>query len=433
MAFDFSVVRETRLSHLTERKAVQLLKSCRELAPWLLRKEVYAIADLPFHRPRIPNDIGCCWILLVQKNWEKESVLRPAMILPLEWKSNEKEHDKRLPDGLLALAQSISEQLNASHWTLHSAEGMKIPDLSSMDIGQWSSAWVPLFSGLQLALLDLQPRPDVFATGAWDDNLKPIAGLREKIEVAREWSGKHFFFPQADDAETSQTEQLFRKEMRLHKMRITTKLHLAVRDHLTCLAAAPKKRVYPDAAAWERFDHYYRLLPTIQERRAFYQSHYMRPVMKKLLRENPQIKKWQNRTFVCWLSERIDLTELAVRLFHPSRMILFATEGMLEKEREDLLKNLQKEGLCLIPEIFTSPKNLPIPDLRRLVLGTLQKTIRQEEPLLFDLTLRSVPISLVFSHCRYPQSLFLFWNRAMLDHLPYPSTIRMELLEPWDV
>ncbi|MHB1556524.1 MAG: hypothetical protein ACYC61_03470 [Isosphaeraceae bacterium] len=189
-----------------------------DLGRWILRAEVfeYARTDLEGLGPTsIPPDdwgsptcvpaVGACWVMAVNRNRGPESLLRPCLVLPLQWREQD-EHSPLLPRGLTDLAREIFTSLSdeariaVSRWKLHPGprSGLDDFDLSEMAMDA-RSAWAPLSAGLLLATDGIAPDTSVWATGGWDEKqgISEVGGLEDKLRMAAECRARTVFVPSA--------------------------------------------------------------------------------------------------------------------------------------------------------------------------------------------------------------------------------------------
>jgi hypothetical protein len=187
------------------------------LARWWLHPEVLAAARelAPVYAgwwdiPPLPRGCGSCCVICVNEQSATLPLLRPAMLLPLEWVPDTR-HDGRLPPSLRNLAEGILRALTnvpnvaTTQWGLHlSAEaGLGDCDLSGFGDGlDLPSGWVPLAAGLWLRAHGISPQHSTWATGTWTDGagIGPVDGhtLEHKLALAlREprWAPQAFFVP----------------------------------------------------------------------------------------------------------------------------------------------------------------------------------------------------------------------------------------------
>ena len=186
---------------LSVRGAAEAAHRLGELAFYVLRPEVLARAaqhpdprvkrlaetdpSPKHHRP------GACWAIFVNPHPDQWRLLRPAFLLPFQWRRTEspsaaKRHSAYLPETMRQLADSIVNQLAKGaetnkigsidqHWSLHWPEGVETKGaemLAHLPLKP-DSAWAALAGGLIVAAFGGKPDPKILATGAYFDALCP--------------------------------------------------------------------------------------------------------------------------------------------------------------------------------------------------------------------------------------------------------------------
>ncbi len=215
---------------LSVRRATETVHRLGELAFYMLVPQVLELAarhpdarvarlatvdPIPkHHRP------GVCWGIFVNPHPNRWPLLRPAFLLPFQWRRTEPlsgrgKHSPRLPESVRGLADSIVTQL-AEHgktgeigsidhrWSLHWPDGVETLGgdmLANLPLKP-GSAWAALAGGLIVAALGGKPDPKILATGAWSNQkdgvpagIVDVDSLDQKIKLAAEMGASQLFVP----------------------------------------------------------------------------------------------------------------------------------------------------------------------------------------------------------------------------------------------
>jgi len=162
-------------------------------------------------RPPPTPSRGRCQLLLVTKSKETLSILRPAFVLPVDWRPSKESGDSslRLPRGLASFAEQVLRDVEVKGLSLHLPKEFEEAgvDLSGLEFG-YESAWAALAAGA--IIFDTQgPRSDVMATAAWRADadqsekglINRVEGVQEKLTAAAEVGGKIVFLPRENVAD----------------------------------------------------------------------------------------------------------------------------------------------------------------------------------------------------------------------------------------
>lgn len=372
-----------RLKALCDRplKPVFADEACRVLgglARWWLRKEVLDTArdfdPTPEGRrastlPQLSHRCGSCWI--VCKICGELPYLRPAVLVPLGWKSGIA-HSPLLPASLRTLADRVVSQVREiklftdlfrEDWGLHPAECLGLTAPLADDLFETvESGWASLAGGLLAAGQGLDPNPLVWASAAWNPRtgLARVDGLAEKLDLARDWKVMTFFVPwsQVSEAEAWVAEHC---PSRLQIAALGTPAGTRTWDALRPLVAdltneppAPPPDTPDHPATFERCRYYYLNLPAFTKRaNDFYWSHLLPGIIhryRQLLRVRwPGLKVTR---FVTIVSPSPELAVMSAAALGAERCLLLHTGGALLKKAEDCVRHLGKDRceLCEIDE-----------------------------------------------------------------------------------
>ncbi len=139
--------------------------------------------------PRLER--GQIGILLTTASAESLPLLRPAFVLPVEWRRGG-ESSQLLPSGLVAVAASALEDLEIRNLSLHPAGWLEEAgcDFSAFPFSS-DSAWAALAAGAIVANERGLTHPDVLVTAAWkretigrSGRILRVTGLAEKTAAA---------------------------------------------------------------------------------------------------------------------------------------------------------------------------------------------------------------------------------------------------------
>lgn len=427
----FEQISKKEPDQLDCRSANDALDYGNGLAPFLFRPEVYEKAEEEIPHPPLPDTTGACSVLVVWENLPENSIIRPAIILPLCWKNDSPEHSAKLPEGLRKLAGEVVEQLNATGWTLQCAVSFPADFCNiSSSKEKWESAWAPLYGALRLAIDGLLPDSTVFATGAWEDGLKGVSGLAAKAKVAYEWGAKKFFYPEncalSELAELAKVKSAFAEEIELIAIRNEKKHVAAMSPYLAFLASEPG--VDPSVTV-EQLDAYY-LITEREKRQGFYLKRIKEKIVERAFQNSAQdVEKGQNRTLVCWISGGNELIDVSIETFKPRRVILFKTKDF---DTNDAVKTrIEKNYPSLQVEQINLEKDLTVGQLKKKINEQLSQRA-PGEALLLDLTSGKVSMSLSLYDYQKTDSdksgyvtdiRYLYWDKKIhSSNLPIPRT-----------
>lgn len=175
------------------------------------RADAYGVAMPP--RPALPpRDAtpGRCRLLLVTKASEALPLLRPALVLPVDWRhaATAGGSSPRLPRGLAAFAEDVLADLGLAGLSLHLPEEYDEAgvDLSGLNVSL-DSAWAALAAGAVVASGDGVTKADVLVSAAWSRAsrqgtkgwIRSVEGIPAKLDAAIEAGAKVVFVPRADE------------------------------------------------------------------------------------------------------------------------------------------------------------------------------------------------------------------------------------------
>lgn len=341
-----------RNASLPRGEAFDLCARLGQLARWVVSPEVtkLAAAEDPMllthccgaEPPGPPTEVGSCWVVFVRTNSYPN--LRPAFALPLRWRAGEPD-DGRLPAAVRDLAGRVRTTAGVTDWGLGFADGVAGPAaaLSGLDV-QADSGWVPLYGGLRLALDDLQPRPDVWATGAWDDERGVVAvdEVTRKAAYARALGARQMFVPAGLEDLVSHAGLEPGTLARLGNGRLG-----ALDEYLLALGAPPSapRTDGPEGermAAFRRCRTFWRRLPPARAT-AFYRTHLLDGVVRQCrARAETDYPGWRVGTLVTVVSGSPELVQIAAEVTGAGRVVLLHTrDGHFARQVDEARSRLQ--------------------------------------------------------------------------------------------
>lgn len=395
-------------------------ETIRGITNWILKPEIMLEYDSSWTRPELPIQRGSCWVLL-KLNLEA-GILRPAMILPLIWKDTEAESDKRLPKGLVELAEKVKETIggeNIAQWTLHPGFD-SCPDISDWMSGEDSrSAWFALYAGLRLAIDELMPNPKVFASGAWENGVQRVEGLEEKAQVAKEWGAGFFYIP--EQCELTGDDPDF-----IRKVRNDAKLEKALSDYLSELADEPKEEdISKNPALVDRYYAYIKQAGKNEKAQQFYIKRitpYLVDQSQKSPDNREKIEQYQNGTLVAWVSGGWEVILNDAQIFDVSKVILLL-DGHRFENAANTLKNILQEKNKKVEIQQAHPVFKE--NHWTLDIGT-DFLFGNNTGMILDLTLGSVLMSLVLWSIPNIHPLFLYWEKQVdKNNNPIPGSSKV--------
>ena len=155
--------------------------------------------------PLLPQQPGCCWVLIVNRLAEQCRLLRRAFVLPLQWSINTG-HDPKLPEGLTEIADqyvrywSRAGEYPRVNGDCTSPRQRESRHGTSASLGlDGRSGWPSLACGLILAADGRRPDTLVWSTAEWNGSKGFVdidpQGLEEKLDLAVEFGVRTFFVP----------------------------------------------------------------------------------------------------------------------------------------------------------------------------------------------------------------------------------------------
>ncbi|MCS6852809.1 MAG: hypothetical protein NZ700_16750 [Gemmataceae bacterium] len=373
---------------LRPREACDLLITLNQAAVWLLRDEVLTRLrdEYPLNvttPPPLPDVAGSCCVVYAVDDPESFPLLRPAFAVPLQWRRGESV-DCGLPKRLHNLAERVKGHLDVkASWSLHRLPPFDHLDLSGLDeLLSHESGWASVAAALLLLLHGGKPRPDVWATGAWDQNtyLQPVTGLSAKVDLARQWRINRLFVPevQLGAVKASGLELL-----PLHTGRRNPRE--ALRSYLIALEAPPPRT----ATREERCNYYMRLPADSAERNAYYRDNLLPDIIAECRsRLIAPHDGWSPSHLITLVSKNPELIELSAQaLGVRCCLLLYADDatggGEMKRLADEAAANLRTIGLEAVVAEFRHG-----PDMAPTMWAPIETFCRNVTPdaLVFDAT-----------------------------------------------
>jgi len=312
-----------------------------------------AIPSQPASPPRDAMP-GRCRLLLVTKASEKFPLLRPALVLPVDWRriAAAGPSSSRLPRGLAAFADAVLADLKLSGLSLHLPREYDEAgvDLSSLSVSL-DSAWAALAAGAVVASGDGVTMPEVMATAAWSRAsqqdtkgwIRSVEGIPAKLDAAIEAGAKVVFVPRADEAAVS----VWRAGGATLDVRFLSNAEMEPRAAIAALLEVLE--VPPTRAAGDSFERccdYYTRMPERQAD-AYYRSELLEEAaMRMRVPDDPRLREVRKLAFIAGRSLAVPF--LLTRRFDPDQ-VLILHDGQLKGDEPAIcerdLRSLGRDGL----------------------------------------------------------------------------------------
>lgn len=397
-----------------------------DLGRWILRPEVfeYARTDLEGLGPTsIPPDdwgaptcvpaVGACWVMAVNRDRGPDSLLRPCLVLPLQWREGV-DHSPLLPRGLTELGQEVLKSLGEEsrvagrRWGLHPGprSGLDRYDLRAMAMDA-RSAWAPLSAGLLLAADGIAPDSGVWATGGWDEKqgISEVGGLEDKLRMAAECRARTVFVPSTQLDAASEWKARMGEPIEILGFPVAggkPSPREAFRDYLARLGARPDT-----AEAFEIRSRYYGLQSNSEIRRQFYVENllpeladYYRSLLPRDCRPSH---------LVTIASDSPELAALLARTIQAEHCLILYTEDKV-KPLEFARNAIQR----VVPQCEIKAQQFTNDDGMRDEFNTyVECFVSDVHPrrVLFDLTPGTKEMSILMSFEIAPPGSYLFYAR----------------------
>ncbi|GBD35461.1 hypothetical protein HRbin36_00573 [bacterium HR36] len=298
---------------------------------------------------------GSCAILFAQNDSQSFPALRPAFLLPLQWRPSDK-HDPRLSKAVIELAEQVKNTLLCSENSRNSGQDWRLyldceapPELPLEELAyelhlSADSGWTWLAAGLLLAKsgissdLGSKPLPDprIWITGEWNEasGIRPVSLLQAKVTFAAQSGARILFVPESQVGEASGYIPHGCELKICGLLENQTQPRRALAPCLEQLEEAPR-----DGDPEQRFkDYYFRLAQWSRERAAAYYRNTLVPKILSRLRESWSQQRLQLTHLITILSDNPDLIHLAIESIKPKECLILATADRAQVHREGLEK-----------------------------------------------------------------------------------------------
>jgi hypothetical protein len=209
---------------------------------------------------------GQIGILLATEAPDSLPLLRPAFVLPVEWRSGGRS-SPLLPAGLAAFGDKVLRDIGIPGLSLHLASWLERDggDLSGLAFSP-DSAWASLAAGAIVASQGGLTLPDVFVSAAWsrDDArrgwITRVEHVAAKLDAAAEAGAAIVLLPRENDAEAAawQAQNPGKRLDVRHLSNATGDPQRALADVLHALEATPTRAA---GATFEECAAYYVRMP----------------------------------------------------------------------------------------------------------------------------------------------------------------------------
>lgn len=383
-------------------KAFEYLGS---LAKWWLKPSVLKDAkklnesyfDQYLDAPALSKEPGSCWALCkLNHGWS--SMLRGAVLLPLQWQSEQGAHhslplqvrdlSKRVIGALKPSLKSYGHDLHEYWLAPHNDSGVGFTRSLNDDLfnkkGSADSAFASLAAGLESAVFKYKVDPSVWASVSWDsDGLKLVDALPEKVELASEWKGVRKIA--VHQSQKSEVQDLLREQdnFSIEVVGLGTQnnedsgkpdLLMSLRKYFSSLFTEPDAPPKPtdsndqlSAPDFERCARYYESIVDLQKSRKFYTSSLLPNIAASCARKaRPRLDDVSH--FVSIISYAPEVTLLGAKTVNPDKCLLLFTN---ESHRYIPYCQQQLGGIGLEPPQLIGKENY-VNDVEKHVVAFLK-------------------------------------------------------------
>jgi len=393
--------------------AVTVVHELGPLANVWLRPEVIdrarawrdAVNEIPASENRwvAPSpERGQIGILLATHNPETLPLLRPAFVLPVEWRRGEK-NSQRLPIGLADEARRVLEDLELVEPSLHLASWLEEmdADFSALEFTT-DSAWAALAAGAIVTHEGGVTLPDVMVSAAWtrerqkgQGRIRSVQSIDHKLAAAAACGAKWIFVPQENrhEVEALAADHPGRELQIDYLPNLSTVPRAAIATVVSALQAKPTRDAGADFA--QRSNYYVRMPRPKQD--TYYRDELLAEVVAML---EPSVRDDQHLLdidgIVIIVSESKSIVHLMVGLFDPARVLLLY-DGKMAETISDLVDSLA--GMPRADGQTRQVTHVQLPEDNALLEGLIQQVS------LFSQNCRRVAVDLTSGYRHYMFSL----------------------------
>jgi hypothetical protein len=429
------------LSALKPGHLADLYDAFHELIPWWFHEDVVKRIEqeigYSFPDPQLPQDRGACWIILVMLHPQAYPLLRPAFLLPLQWRQ-ESPHDGALPKPLCQLADEVRTamhhafpKLSCLEWHLFLHSNFQKPKNNSVlailgEQFRFCSGWVALAGGLYLACNQGEPDGHVWVSACWDmqRGIQRIEHLKEKLQLAQTYKVRRLYLPQEQIEEAPPPEP----PLKIEPLRQgTNRLDEALGDYLAALDVLPPVPAPDDEKGFERCQKWYLRQPTDQP--DFYCTHLLPTILKRCQRQRiEECPDCQPEILLTILSDSWVLIPLTLGVFPVRECFILHTEQMHKHLApiQETIQQMSQQALL--------PTSMPI--LRHVVFQEKHDLLTQfrslvpwnrypPEKILIDVTPGKKLMSFMLSRAAPARSWHIYINHETQNRKPVPGTEKL--------
>lgn len=294
---------------------------------------------------------GRCHLLVGTKALAELPLLRPAFVLPVEWRQGG-QSSPLLPRGLGEFAARVLEDVGVAGLSLHLPKEYEKAgiDLSGLEISP-ESAWGALAAGAVVVADSGATLPGVMVTVAWSRVPGKIArgwigdvdSISEKLDAAAEAGAGVVFVPRANAARVEEWRAAHGGSGLVVRMLSNeeTSPRGALGELLKTLEIRPCRA---DGDSFERRCDYYTRLRQ-EEADAYYRDELLEEVCHRIraaFPADPRLGEVRRIAFIASQSHSVPL--LLTRLFDPDAMLVLHDGNLRASLIEALLRDLPRFG-----------------------------------------------------------------------------------------
>lgn len=291
---------------------------------------------------------GQIGILLATENSTSFPLLRPAFVLPVEWRRGERS-SALLPAGMADFAAAVLYDIGGSDLCLHLAASLEEAgtNLSGLRFS-YESAWAALAAGAIVAKQQGATRPDVLVSAAWtnaDGRPGWIAGIgqvQDKLDEAAAHGARIVLLPQENAIEAGQWRDRNPDsplDIR-HLSNVPGDPERVLAPVLQALEAEPSRAA--GASLEERCGYFTRMARAEQNK--YYRKELLDDIVVRMRPFVTSDSRFEGiEQLVLIASTSASLGFLSVRLFDPNR-VLVVHDGQHARDTAELIDGLAITG-----------------------------------------------------------------------------------------
>lgn len=332
---------------------VPILKAAAHLGPltsWWLDPDALSrliLIDPEYaagaHLPLPDMQVGSCRILAVRERLPPEPrLLAKCLVFPLQW-SFGTSHSQGLPRPLVCLAERVRDELEiTTPWGLQPAFPLRDINLSQWTDFKPDSGWASLAASLILASQGIRPRPEVWASAAYQrgECIVRVAGIEEKIAAARRFGAQHVFLPIENRPDAAGWTTRTTGMLALHYLPFgASRPRDCLRPYLDLLGQPPTAD-----DSFETRSNFYVLLSNPAQARQYYLDVILDEAVTRLTPEFERQANGRYDTLITVVSHSDELARLAARIVGPSKCLLLHDVGR-DQSAGEIRRDLAHHGI----------------------------------------------------------------------------------------